>query len=67
MLKNIILFYQQDNSLELDENNYMDTFNPEINKDICLDYVKVLNSSEFNIKKVRNYSNNNTSVSTLVR
>lgn len=45
MLKNIILLYQQDNFLELDENNYMDTFNPEINKDICLDagldYVKV--------------------------
>nr|ABR20837.1 DNA polymerase [Fusarium proliferatum] len=56
------------NSIILDDDNYLDTFSTDINKDVCnefgLDYTKVLNSKNFYIEKAKPISNNTISIST---
>lgn len=56
------------NSEELDNNNYLDTFNPNIDKNICteagLEYVSVLESPEYNFNDSKAIVNNNISIST---
>jgi hypothetical protein len=56
------------NSMMLDNENYLDTFSTDVDKDVCeefgLDYVKVLNSSEFDFKKAKPISNSTISIST---
>lgn len=56
------------NSIYLDDFNYLDTFLPEIHREICMqfgiDYSKVIDNPLFNFKSGKSITNTNLSIST---